>query len=324
MFSWNFKNKKSAPEIITFATSKSSHSPMFAFMPAFAKSISHVVALVLLFALVPALALTSCVGNRSGARQAEQVLTPQNSSVSIQEAAVSDLSGAGGANQDNASSLEAPANAAATLDNNASVQYTPANAAAKLDNNASLKEAYAEATQVLDSASSVQEAPSGAALTQAKDNDASVQEESADADQVQDNTAIPPEGSAAHADAELGDLVILKAEVTEKAKFYPLNVDGVNMEIIAVKAPDGTIRTAFNTCQVCTGSPKAYFVQSGKTLQCQTCGNKFPMDRVGIEAGGCNPAPIFDTDKTVTDESIIISYDTIKENTNLFPSNWKQ
>lgn len=119
-------------------------------------------------------------------------------------------------------------------------------------------------------------------------------------------------------------LVIPTSEISETAQFYAVTVDDTRMEVVAVKAPDGTIRTAFNTCQVCNGSPKAYFVQSGTTLQCQNCGNKFPMDKVEVEAGGCNPVPIFEEDKTVKDESITVPYDTLKANVNRFPSNWKK
>jgi uncharacterized membrane protein len=120
------------------------------------------------------------------------------------------------------------------------------------------------------------------------------------------------------------DLVIQVSEISETAKFYPVTVDGTRMEVVAVKAPDGTIRTAFNTCQVCNGSPKAYFVQTGTALQCQNCGNKFPMGKIEVEAGGCNPVPIFDTDKTVTDESILIPYATLQANAYRFPENWKK
>jgi uncharacterized membrane protein len=119
-------------------------------------------------------------------------------------------------------------------------------------------------------------------------------------------------------------LEIAVSDISETAKFYPVTVDGIKMEVVAVEAPDGTIRTAFNTCQVCNGSPKAYFEQSGNTLQCQNCGNKFPMDKIEVEAGGCNPVPIFDDDKTVTDESITVPYDTLKDNSYRFPANWKQ
>lgn len=119
------------------------------------------------------------------------------------------------------------------------------------------------------------------------------------------------------------DLVIPISEISETAKFYPTDIDGTRLEVVAVKASDGTIRTAFNTCQVCYDSGKGYYKQQGDVLVCQNCGNQFSMDRVEVEAGGCNPWPIFDENKTVTDDSITISYDFLKESQGIF-SNWKE
>lgn len=125
--------------------------------------------------------------------------------------------------------------------------------------------------------------------------------------------------------AEAGEnLVIPISEVSKTPTFYPVTVDGTRMEVFAVKASDGTIRTAFNTCQVCNGSPKAYFEQSGDAVQCQNCGNIFPMSRVGIESGGCNPVPIIGDKNTVTDESITVPYETLQANAYRFPENWKE
>lgn len=118
------------------------------------------------------------------------------------------------------------------------------------------------------------------------------------------------------------DLVIPVKDISDKAAFYPVDVDGTKMEVIAVKAPDGTIRTAFNTCQVCYDSGRGYYKQEGDVLVCQNCGNRFPMSRVEVEAGGCNPWPIFDEDKTVTDSDITVSYDFLKESKQIF-ANWK-
>lgn len=117
-------------------------------------------------------------------------------------------------------------------------------------------------------------------------------------------------------------LAIPVKDISSTAQFYPVDVDGTQMEVIAVKAPDGTIRTAFNTCQVCYDSGRGYYKQEGDVLVCQNCGNRFPMSRVEVEAGGCNPWPIFDKEKTVTDESITISYDFLKESKEIF-ANWK-
>ncbi len=51
---------------------------------------------------------------------------------------------------------------------------------------------------------------------------------------------------------EKGDSLIIKVDdLSEDATFYPIEVDGTEMEVIVVKDAEGTIRTAFNTCQIC-------------------------------------------------------------------------
>ncbi|MDR1204082.1 MAG: DUF2318 domain-containing protein [Peptococcaceae bacterium] len=119
-----------------------------------------------------------------------------------------------------------------------------------------------------------------------------------------------------------GDLVISVAEISEAAKFYPVEIDGTQLEVIAAEAPDGTVRTAFNTCQVCYDSGRGYYEQSGDVLVCQNCGNRIRRDQVEVQSGGCNPVPSFADNKTVTDETITISYDFLKESKDIF-ANWK-
>ncbi len=134
-------------------------------------------------------------------------------------------------------------------------------------------------------------------------------------------TATQAEEQAAEAPSGQ-DLVILIAGITQDAGFYPVSVDGTEMEIIAVRAPDGTIRTAFNTCQVCYDSGRGYYVQQGDKLVCQNCGNQFSMSQVEVVSGGCNPWPILDADKSVDDENITIPYSFLKDSAALF-ENWK-
>jgi len=119
-----------------------------------------------------------------------------------------------------------------------------------------------------------------------------------------------------------GDLVIPVSSISEKASFYPMTVDGTKLEVIAVKAPDGSIRTAFNTCQVCYSSGRGYYKQDGDVLVCQNCGNRFAMSDVEISKGGCNPVPIFDESKSVDASNITISGDYLKQATQIF-QNWK-
>jgi uncharacterized membrane protein len=119
------------------------------------------------------------------------------------------------------------------------------------------------------------------------------------------------------------DLVIPVSEVTANATFYPVDVGGTTLEVIAVKAPDGTIRTAFNTCQVCFSSGRGFYKQVGTTLQCQNCGNRFRMSQVERQAGGCNPVPITAQYKTVSDTSITIALTFLQQAKQIF-ANWKR
>jgi uncharacterized membrane protein len=119
------------------------------------------------------------------------------------------------------------------------------------------------------------------------------------------------------------DLVIPVAEITADATFYPVDIDGTRLEVIAVKAPDGTIRTAFNTCQVCYGSGRGFYKQQGTVLICQNCGNRFRMSQVEVRSGGCNPVPIFAQNKQVTDKSITIPKTFLVQAKQIF-ANWKR
>lgn len=139
--------------------------------------------------------------------------------------------------------------------------------------------------------------------------------------QIKDN-GTESENSGAITIASGESLVIPTTDITTNASFYPVEVNGTNMEVIAVKDSAGNIRTAFNTCQICYDSGRGYYVQSGNYLVCQNCGNRFSMNQVEIESGGCNPCPIFDKNKTVTADEISISYDFLTEAQDIF-ANWK-
>lgn len=119
-----------------------------------------------------------------------------------------------------------------------------------------------------------------------------------------------------------GDLKIVKSDLTDQAKFYPYEVNGIDMEVLAFKASDGTIRTALNTCQVCQNSGRGYYVQEGDVLICQNCGNRFSADDVEIVKGGCNPVPILKENKAEDEATITISEAFLASNVSMF-ENWK-
>ena len=134
--------------------------------------------------------------------------------------------------------------------------------------------------------------------------------------------AVSATGKTASLDKD-GNLVIQKAAVGSDAVFVDYDAKGTAMQVIAVKASDGTFRTAFNTCQVCQGSPYAYFEQSGNKLVCQNCKNQFLMSQVEKERGGCNPAPITAEDKKETADTITISKEVLDGYAKYF-ANWKK
>ncbi|HYH02785.1 MAG TPA: DUF2318 domain-containing protein [Bacillota bacterium] len=129
--------------------------------------------------------------------------------------------------------------------------------------------------------------------------------------------------AAEKAKATTTGLTIKKNEISGKAKFYPVNVDGVKMEVIAVKASDGTVRTAFNTCQVCFDSGRGYYTQQGNELVCFNCSNRFKIDQIEKVRFGCNPIPIFKENKSEDAKTIEISQEFLRNNKQYF-GNWKR
>jgi uncharacterized membrane protein len=121
-----------------------------------------------------------------------------------------------------------------------------------------------------------------------------------------------------------GDLRIPKSEVTATATFYPYTASGgVKMEVFAVRAPDGSIRTAFNTCQVCYSSGRGYFTQKGQILVCNNCGNQFAVSQIELVKGGCNPVPITKDIKTEDADYITIPKAIFEKTKPLFLK-WKR
>lgn len=119
-------------------------------------------------------------------------------------------------------------------------------------------------------------------------------------------------------------LTIRTDQVTEEASFYPIQVDGVDMEVLAIRDSDGNIRTAFNTCQSCYTSGQGYYEADGTELVCHNCGFRFTADQVQVRSGGgCNPYPIFSENKTETEDEISIAYDFLRASNTIF-ANWNK
>lgn len=135
---------------------------------------------------------------------------------------------------------------------------------------------------------------------------------------IEENAETAQEQPAANAK----DLVITVSELSQTPTYYPVEANGTDMEVIALVATDGTVRTAFNTCQVCYSSGRGYYKADGGELVCQNCGNRFTGDAVGVLSGGCNPVPITEKERSENNGVITISGALLSEASVIF-QNWK-
>ena len=81
------------------------------------------------------------------------------------------------------------------------------------------------------------------------------------------------------------------SEVTRKAKWYEYDLGGAKIRFFVVKSKDGSIKTAFDACDVCYRYGKGYR-QEGDYMVCNNCGNRYPIAGLGTEnknPGGCWP-----------------------------------
>ena len=119
------------------------------------------------------------------------------------------------------------------------------------------------------------------------------------------------------------DLTVRTEAIGTMASFFDYDAGGVTVQVLAVRASDNPVRLALNTCQVCNGSPYAYFEQDGDDFVCQNCHNRFASTAVGIVSGGCDPVPITADVYEEEDGTLTIPHSFLEENAPRF-ENWKK
>ncbi len=92
-----------------------------------------------------------------------------------------------------------------------------------------------------------------------------------------------------------------------QAHFYTYMNGDRPIEFFVLQSKDGTVRAAFNACDVCFGAKKGYR-QEGDVMVCNNCGNRFPADKINDVRGGCNPGPLT---RTVEGDNLIIQVEDI-------------
>lgn len=76
-------------------------------------------------------------------------------------------------------------------------------------------------------------------------------------------------------------------------KFYRLEKDGKYVHFFLVRDDSGMARMALDACEACYREEKGYTAtKGGGSVTCVNCGQKFPLSRIGIVKGGCNPHPV--------------------------------
>ncbi len=81
------------------------------------------------------------------------------------------------------------------------------------------------------------------------------------------------------------------SDLSSTAQYYEYPVGSVTVRFFAVTAADGSIKTAFDACDVC-GSQKKGYRQEGDQMVCNNCGNRYPIAGLGTQntrGGGCWP-----------------------------------
>ena len=100
-----------------------------------------------------------------------------------------------------------------------------------------------------------------------------------------------------------------------KAQFYQYKTnDGLTIKYFILQSSDGTIRAAFDACDVCWPEGKGY-KQKGDYMVCANCGKKFASVRVGEVQGGCNPSPL---KREVAGDKVVIKVKDLLEGKKYF------
>lgn len=102
-----------------------------------------------------------------------------------------------------------------------------------------------------------------------------------------------------------------------QARFYNvLMPNGKTIYFFVLKDKQGIYRAAANACVVCFRTYKG-FRQEGDEIVCNNCGNRYPIEKIATEKGGCNPGPI-NPNLEVKNGQIIINQADLEQVLDLF------
>ena len=83
-----------------------------------------------------------------------------------------------------------------------------------------------------------------------------------------------------------GDVTVLESSITEDAFFYNYKTTNeILIQLIFLKAPDGSLRVGVNYCKECAGAQDAYFEPGEGIFRCAHGGHVAAYGEIGISDG---------------------------------------
>ena len=123
---------------------------------------------------------------------------------------------------------------------------------------------------------------------------------------------VPAQGSGT-ATAQASESISIPLDsLSGQAKWFEYDASGTTVRFFAIKLNDGSVKTAFDACDVCGYAKKGYR-QEGSFMVCNNCGNRYPISGIGTEnktPGGCWPGYL---PSKIVDGSVVIEKADLKD-----------
>ena len=101
------------------------------------------------------------------------------------------------------------------------------------------------------------------------------------------------------------------------SRHYRYREGGQVIKFFVVRDGQGVIRAALDACETCWKAGQGYKFKDG-VMVCVQCGQKFPLGKIGLASGGCNPHPF---PYKMENDSVMIAARELLLEANFFPEN---
>ncbi len=125
-------------------------------------------------------------------------------------------------------------------------------------------------------------------------------------------------GSVEQVTARDGQIVLdMKSLEKGASRHYSYQEGDAKIRFFLVRDREGTLRAAFDACEVCRKEGKGYQFENG-VMVCVNCGRTFALDRIGVAGGGCNPHPLA---VTIEGDTVHVAVKDLLDGAGYFPEN---